>query len=48
LWRYRNYLSEPGKRSLLIAWHDGVCYGCLDLEEVTFCGTCGRGFSERR
>lgn len=45
-WRllyYRKHLNAPGRRSLLIAWQDGVCYGCLDLMEITFCGTCGRG-----
>ena len=48
LWRYRRDLSPPGERALWIGLKDGVCYGCFDLEEVTFCGTCGRGDTERR
>jgi hypothetical protein len=43
LWHDRKHLSEPGKRSLLIAWNDGVCPGCHGLTEVNFCGQCGRG-----
>jgi hypothetical protein len=27
---------------LWISLRDGVCHGCFDLEEVTFCGTCKR------
>jgi hypothetical protein len=53
LWYNRKYLVgvpgldqdgiSPGKRALKISLRDGVCHGCFDLEEITFCGTCGRG-----